>query len=53
MIELHECFTSNEMITYSALGPCKDEDLERLVFDDGNTYGGLGSAGCVHIFQRQ
>jgi acetyl-CoA C-acetyltransferase len=28
------------MITYSALGLCKDEDLERFVFDDGNTYGG-------------
>ncbi|MDP9142400.1 MAG: lipid-transfer protein [Pseudomonadota bacterium] len=40
VIELHDCFTSNEIITYSALGLCKDEDLERFVLDDQNTYGG-------------
>ncbi|TMH26471.1 MAG: lipid-transfer protein [Betaproteobacteria bacterium] len=40
VIELHDCFTSNEVITYSALGLCKDEDMERFVFDDENTYGG-------------
>jgi acetyl-CoA acetyltransferase len=40
VIELHDCFTSNEMITYGALGLCKDEDIERFVLDDQNTYGG-------------
>ena len=40
VIELHDCFTSNEMITYGALGLCKDEDIERFVMDDENTYGG-------------
>jgi acetyl-CoA acetyltransferase len=40
VVELHDCFTSNEMITYGALGLCKDEDIERFVFDDQNTYGG-------------
>ncbi len=40
VIELHDCFTSNEMITYAALGLCKDEDVERFVLEDQNTYGG-------------
>lgn len=40
VIELHDCFTSNEIITYSALGLCKDEELEGFVLDDQNTYGG-------------
>ncbi|MGH6623256.1 MAG: thiolase C-terminal domain-containing protein [Burkholderiaceae bacterium] len=40
VIELHDCFTSNEMVTYGALGLCKDEDIERFVLDDQNTYGG-------------
>ena len=40
VVELHDCFVSNEMITYGALGLCKDDDIERFVFDDENTYGG-------------
>jgi acetyl-CoA C-acetyltransferase len=40
VIELHDCFTSNEIATYSALGLCKDDDLARFVMDDENTYGG-------------
>jgi len=40
VIELHDCFTSNEAITYSALGLCKDEDIEKFIFDGDNTYGG-------------
>lgn len=40
VIELHDCFTSNEIITYSALGLCRDEDMERFVLDDQNTHGG-------------
>ena len=40
VVELHDCFTSNEIITYSALGLCKEEDMERFVMEDQNTYGG-------------
>lgn len=40
VIELHDCFVSNEILTYNALGLCKEEDLERFVLEDQNTYGG-------------
>jgi acetyl-CoA C-acetyltransferase len=40
VIELHDCFTSNEIATYSALGLCRDDELERFVVDGENTYGG-------------
>jgi acetyl-CoA C-acetyltransferase len=40
VIELHDCFTSNEIATYSALGLCEDDDLGRFVMDDENSYGG-------------
>jgi acetyl-CoA C-acetyltransferase len=40
VIELHDCFTSNEMITYAALGLCREEEMERFVMEDQNTYGG-------------
>lgn len=40
VIELHDCFTSNEIITYDALGLCAIEDAERFVLEDQNTYGG-------------
>lgn len=40
VIELHDCFTSNEIITYSALGLCKEDDMEKFVLEKQNTYGG-------------
>ncbi len=40
VIELHDCFTSNEIVTYAALGLCDEGDMERFVLDDENTYGG-------------
>jgi acetyl-CoA C-acetyltransferase len=40
VIELHDCFTSNEIITYAALGLCEEGDMERFVLEDENTYGG-------------
>ncbi|AXQ30591.1 lipid-transfer protein [Solimonas sp. K1W22B-7] len=40
VIELHDCFTPNEVITYEALGLCEPGGATRLV-DSGNvTYGG-------------
>ncbi|MCK5425895.1 MAG: hypothetical protein KAI89_11000, partial [Emcibacter sp.] len=40
VIELHDCFTSNEIITYNALGLCTEEDMEKFVMEGKNTYGG-------------
>lgn len=40
VIELHDCFASNEIITYGALGLCKEDELEKFVMEDQNTYGG-------------
>lgn len=40
VIELHDCFTSNEIITYTALGLCSESEAEQFVMDDQNTYGG-------------
>ena len=40
VIELHDCFASNEMITYAALGLCAQDGIERFALDGQNTYGG-------------
>jgi sterol carrier protein 2 len=40
VIELHDCFTPNELITYEALGLCKEGEAGRLIEDDQTTYGG-------------
>jgi acetyl-CoA acyltransferase len=40
VIELHDCFSTNELITYEGLGLCKEGEGERLVADDACTYGG-------------
>ena len=40
VIELHDCFTANELITYEALGLCPKGEAERLVEDNEVTYGG-------------
>ncbi len=40
VIELHDCFTSNELLTYGALSLCDDNDLARIVKDGDNTFGG-------------
>ena len=40
VIELHDCFTTNEIITYEALGVCLEGEAEKLVIDRDNTYGG-------------
>jgi sterol carrier protein 2 len=38
--ELHDCFTANEILTYEALGLCKEGEAEKFVWDGENTYGG-------------
>ena len=40
VIELHDCFTSNELATYEALGLCKTEELNEFVATGRGTYGG-------------
>ncbi len=40
LVELHDCFTPNEVITYEALGMCAQGEAEKLINDADNTYGG-------------
>ncbi|XP_053432501.1 sterol carrier protein 2 isoform X2 [Nycticebus coucang] len=40
VIELHDCFTSNELLTYEALGLCPEGQGGTLVDRGDNTYGG-------------
>jgi len=40
VIELHDCFTPNEVLTYENLGLCDDGGASQLVADGDNTYGG-------------
>ncbi|MGO4325959.1 lipid-transfer protein [Cupriavidus sp. 2TAF22] len=40
VIELHDCFAQNELLTYEGLGLCKEGEGEKLVNDGDNTYGG-------------
>ncbi|CRM75470.1 lipid-transfer protein [Pseudomonas sp. 25 R 14] len=40
VVELHDCFTPNEVITYEALGLCAEGEAEKFIHDGNNTYGG-------------
>jgi acetyl-CoA acetyltransferase len=40
VIELHDCFAQNELLTYEGLGLCAEGGGEQLVNDGDNTYGG-------------
>lgn len=40
VIELHDCFTANEVLTYEALGLCPEGGAEQFIMDGDNTYGG-------------
>ena len=40
VIELHDCFSTNELVTYESLGLCKEGDGGRLIDEDQVTYGG-------------
>jgi len=40
VIELHDCFAQNELITYEGLGLCGEGESEKFVLDGDNTYGG-------------
>lgn len=40
VIELHDCFSANELLLYEALGLCAPGDAGRLIDDGATTYGG-------------
>ena len=40
VVELHDCFAQNELISYEALGLCPEGGAERFVANGDNTYGG-------------
>ncbi|WP_298362178.1 lipid-transfer protein [uncultured Bradyrhizobium sp.] len=40
VVELHDCFAHNELITYEALGLCGHGEAGKFVDDGDNTYGG-------------
>ncbi|MEK8049501.1 lipid-transfer protein [Ideonella sp. DXS22W] len=40
VVELHDCFTANELVTYEALGLTAPGTAEKFILDGDNTYGG-------------
>ncbi|HEY3467750.1 MAG TPA: lipid-transfer protein [Amycolatopsis sp.] len=40
VIELHDCFSANELLLYEALGLCAEGEAAKLVDDEQTTYGG-------------
>jgi acetyl-CoA acetyltransferase len=40
VVELHDCFAQNELISYEALGLCEAGGSEKFVCEGDNTYGG-------------
>lgn len=40
VVELHDCFTTNEVLTYEALGLTPPGTAEKFICDGENTYGG-------------
>ncbi|NQY89502.1 MAG: lipid-transfer protein [Colwellia sp.] len=40
VIELHDCFTTNEVITYEGLGLCPEGGAAEFIANGDNTYGG-------------
>lgn len=40
VVELHDCFSINELLTYEALGMCPDGESGKLVESGATTYGG-------------
>jgi acetyl-CoA acetyltransferase len=40
VIELHDCFSTNELVSYESLGLCKEGEGGRLIDENQVTYGG-------------
>jgi acetyl-CoA acetyltransferase len=41
VVELHDCFAQNEVITYEGLGLCPEGGAVKFIAEGDNTYGGL------------
>lgn len=40
VVELHDCFSANELVTYEALGLCPEGKAAEMIDRGDNTYGG-------------
>jgi sterol carrier protein 2 len=40
VVELHDCFTANELLTYEAIGLANEGEAEKFIWEGQNTYGG-------------
>jgi sterol carrier protein 2 len=40
VVELHDCFSTNELLTYEAIGLTPEGTAEKFIADGDNTYGG-------------
>ena len=40
VVELHDCFSANEILTYEAIGLCGEGEAEKFIEAGDNTYGG-------------
>lgn len=40
VVELHDCFTANELLTYEAIGLTPEGTAEKYIWDGDNTHGG-------------
>lgn len=40
VVELHDCFAHNELVTYEGLGLCTEGGAAKFIDDGDNTYGG-------------
>ncbi|OUS31499.1 lipid-transfer protein [Gammaproteobacteria bacterium 45_16_T64] len=40
VVELHDCFTANELISYESLGLTPEGTAEKFILEENNTYGG-------------
>jgi sterol carrier protein 2 len=40
VVELHDCFAHNELVTYEALGLCPEGGADKFIREGDNTYGG-------------
>jgi sterol carrier protein 2 len=40
VVELHDCFTANELLTYEAIGLCPEGGAEKFIEAGDNSYGG-------------
>jgi acetyl-CoA acetyltransferase len=68
LVELHDCFAQNEVITYEALGLCPEGGAQKFIADGDNSYGGqvvtnpsggllskghpLGATGLAQCYER-